>query len=497
MSSNKRIARNLIVSILGEGVGALLNIYIIVLIARTLGPVGFGEFAFILAFVGLLQLITDLGITNLLVREVAQNPDKYREIVGNARVLAWLLTLIVIIPTAVICLFVLADKGFGLTLLVMTVAAMAVMHAVIYGALFRAFERMEFNAGFFVLHKVILLGLVFYWMNTDTSLLQLCYFYLLANLCQFLMFYIASWKVFERISWKIDLVYWKYLIWEAIPVGISMLFRKATLHVDTLLLSAFASPVALGLFSAAYRIIQIVEMLPFTLSIPMYPKMARLALDSRDEFEVFLNQVIKFYILISLPVMAYLIVFSEQIIGLMFSTEFSESTPILQALSVAVFFIFPSSIMIYVYTALNKQRLFTVISAAVLATNAGLDMWLIPDFGAFGAAVGTVAAEALFVVVSVIFLQNQGIFVDLIKLSYKPFFAATVAGLGVNQLFSLDGLFQWVAGSLSFFLIYVAVILLTKALDANEIAFVRGLLNRKSSESEAALDPELEPGAAN
>lgn len=484
MSSNKRIARNLVVSILGEGVGALLNIYIIVLIARTLGPVGFGEFSFILAFVGLLQLITDLGVTNLLVREVAQNPNKFRDIVGNARVLAWLLTMLVITPTAAVCLLVLEDKDFGLTLLVMTVAAMAVLHAVIYGALFRAFERMAFNAGFFVLHKVILLGLVFYWMKGESSLLQLCYFYLIANVSQFFMFYLASWKVFERITWKLDLAYWKYLIWEAVPVGISMLFRKATLHVDTLLLSALASPIALGLFNAAYRIIQIVEMLPFTLSIPMYPKMARLAVDSREEFVLFLNQVLKFYILISLPVMTYLFVFAEQIIGLMFSVEFAASAPILQALSVAVFFIFPSSIMIYVYTALSRQRTFTLISAAVLATNAALDVWLIPEFGAFGAAVGTVAAESLFVVVSIIFLHSHGIYVNLIKLSYKPFFAAVVAGYGVAQLFSLEGIVQLVAGSLTFFVIYVVVILLTKTLDANELGFVGGLLRRKKAETE-------------
>lgn len=486
MSSNKRIARNLMVSVFGEGFGALINIYIIVLIARQLGPEIFGEFSFILAFVGLLQLITDMGIANLLIREISLKREDFAKIMGNVRVLAWVLTSVVLVVTAIICLLVLEDKTFGLNLLVMTFAAMVTLHIVTYGALFRAFERMEFTSAFFVIHKIILLSLVYYWINSDPSLFRLCTFYLIANCCQFLMLYVSSIIVFQRIKWLVDLSFWRYLIVEAVPVGLSMLLRKTTLHVDTILLSVLASPIALGLFSAAYRIIQIVEMLPFTFSIPMYPKLTRLANQDRNEFVFFLNQVLKFYILVALPMMAYLFVFADQIVGLMYTEEYRQSAAILQALSIAVFFIFPSSIMVYVYTALNRQRLFTVISAALLLTNATLDFILIPIYGAFGAAMGTIAAEALFIVTSVIFLKQHSIHVKLVRLSYKPLLSAVVAGLGVTYLLSFDGVVQLIVGSLFFGAVYLLAVVVTKALNADEISFMLDLVKRKNAGGRAS-----------
>ncbi|MBU6952879.1 flippase [Hahella sp. HN01] len=479
MSSNKKIFRNIIATLLGEGVGALLNIYVIVLIARTLGPESFGDFAFILAFVGLLQLVTDMGVTNLLVREIAQKAEQYKHFFGNVRLLAWAVTLVATAPTAVVCLLILEDRDFGMSLFIMTVAALIVFHSVIYGALFRAFERMEFNAAIFVIHKVILLALTLYWRDHDPSILALCGYYLLANVCQFLLFYACSLAVFKRIPWRFDPGLWKYVLFESVPIGLSMMCRRATLHVDTLILKAMAAPLALGLFNAAYRVIQIIEMLPFTLSIPIYPKLARLALGDKAEFSRFLNQVLKFYAILSLPIVAYVFVFAEDIIGLMYTPEFASSANILQALAVAIFFIFPSSIMIYVYSAMGRQRLFTLISLATLATNAILDILLIPHLHAFGAAVGTVTAEALFIAGSLWFLYRQSVPVQWVRMSYKPLLAALLAGYAVNAAFASPGLLQFILASLLFAVAYLILILVSKTLDQRELAFLAALIKRR------------------
>ena len=214
---------------------------------------------------------------------------------------------------------------------------------------------------------------------------------------------------------------------EAIPVGFSMLFRKATLHVDSILLSALSTPLALGLFSAAYRIIQIIEMLPFTLSIPMYPQLARLAGTNMQAFNDFLNKILRFYVMIALPVMGGLFIFANQIIGIMYTDDYQSAGSLLQALSVVVFFIFPSSIMIYVYTATQKQRLFTWVSLGVFSINAILDVIFIPFFDALGAVIGTAFAEAFFVISSLYLLNKSGCIVDVVSIIVRPLLALVLA----------------------------------------------------------------------
>lgn len=495
MSATRKIAGNLVATILGEGLGAILNIYIIILIARELGPEHFGAFSFILAFVGLIQLVTDMGITNLLVREIAQNPKAYPKIIGNVRSLTWILTAIVLIPVACICLLFLDDKEFGQSILVMATAALAVMHAVIYGAVFRAFERMTFNAAFFVLHKIILLALVFIWMSGEASILNLCLMYLGANIAQFFMFYISTWKVFGRVVLVFDYDYLKYLLLEAIPVGISMLFRKATLHVDSILLSALSTPLALGLFSAAYRIIQIVEMLPFTLSIPMYPQLARLAGTDVVAFNDFLSKVLRFYVMIALPVMGGLFLFANQIIGVMYTDDYLHAGVLLQALSVVVFFIFPSSIMIYVYTALQKQRLFTIVSLCVFLINATVDVITIPFFGALGAVLGTAFAEAFFVMASLYLLQSSGCSVGFLSIVFRPLIALALSVGIFYFLPSFDGVLMLIGLGLAFVVTYCASLFVVGAISISELKLLANNIKRRPGTEGEATSAAAEGGA--
>jgi O-antigen/teichoic acid export membrane protein len=489
MSANRRIAGNVVATILGEGVGALLNIYVIILIARELGPENFGAFSFILAFVGLIQLVTDMGITNLLVREIAQKPERYPAIIGSVRSLAWVLTGIVLLPLSIVCLVFIEDKDFGLSLLLMASAALAVMHAVIYGAVFRAFERMTFNATFFVFHKILLLVLVLAWMAGEATILNLCLVYLLANIAQFFMFFIATWIVFARVKLAFDYPYLKYLLIEAIPVGFSMLFRKATLHVDSILLSALSTPLALGLFSAAYRIIQIIEMLPFTLSIPMYPQLARLAGTNMQAFNIFLNKILRVYVMIALPVMGGLFIFANQIIGIMYTDDYQSAGVLLQALSVVVFFIFPSSIMIYVYTATQKQRLFTWVSLGVFLINAVLDVIFIPFFDALGAVIGTAFAEAFFVIASLYLLNKSGCVVNVVAIIVRPLIALVLAVMVFELVPIFDGILMLIVQGILFLMLYAALLLVTRAVTLAEIKIAIQGLKRSNAQS---VDSPLE-----
>ena len=95
MKQSQRIAKNISVMVLAELVGFGLNFIITVLIARYLGLIGFGNYSFVIAFVGVFQMIADSGLNNILIREIAVNRDNLGYQLGVTKSLIWVFSIIV------------------------------------------------------------------------------------------------------------------------------------------------------------------------------------------------------------------------------------------------------------------------------------------------------------------------------------------------------------------------------------------------------------------
>ncbi|MBC7109271.1 MAG: oligosaccharide flippase family protein, partial [Methanomassiliicoccales archaeon] len=63
-----------------EVISKLLAYGVVVLLSRTLGPEGLGQYSFIFYYVGLLGIFSDLGVGYYLMREVARDRKKLNEL---------------------------------------------------------------------------------------------------------------------------------------------------------------------------------------------------------------------------------------------------------------------------------------------------------------------------------------------------------------------------------------------------------------------------------
>jgi O-antigen/teichoic acid export membrane protein len=102
------------------------------------------------------------------------------------------------------------------------------------------------------------------------------------------------------------------------------------------------------------------------------------------------------------------VVLAAPLLGLLFGDAFVAGSPALRlvALSVALFAL--HGITRSVFVALHRTRLEATIFAFAAAVNIGLNFLLIPTLGIVGAAVATVAAEAIIFVACVIWLARIG-----------------------------------------------------------------------------------------
>ena len=74
--SRRRLTMATIVQISGRVLGALLGIVLAATLARSLSRAAFGELALALTILGLAGSFTDLGMSEIAVREMARAPER-------------------------------------------------------------------------------------------------------------------------------------------------------------------------------------------------------------------------------------------------------------------------------------------------------------------------------------------------------------------------------------------------------------------------------------
>lgn len=475
MKQHQRIAKNMIAIVSSEIIGFGLNFVMTIILARYLGVKGFGTYSFVLAFVWVFQILADSGLSNIMIREIAVKRDDFAHQIGVIKSLIWILSVVVFALIYSAANIMTLDPAVRKAIYVMGLAVLATVHAVGYSSIFRAMEEMEYNAVGFVLHKILLLGLIVLVIRLRLGLIEISAVYLFSNLFLWFFYFVVVSRRYQRPRMVHDLKAWKYFITEAMPVGISSILRKVSWQVDILILSAIGSVSSVGLFSAPYKIIQSLNFVPFTLSMSLFPLFSRLAKNSHEELLSVYERNLRFMWLMSIPVVVILAALSHQIVSLFFGAKFLGSVPALRILGMSVIFLFPTAQFIYLFSALGKQRLYTFSSVLCLIINVIADILLIPWLDYIGACVGTLIAEISLFAIGVFFIKKTFRGISFIRTLWKPVLSGLFMGMVLfwfshsTQLTALFGLFAGVV-------IYAVSSVLLKTLSRKEIfAVIEGI----------------------
>jgi O-antigen/teichoic acid export membrane protein len=426
--TGKRILGNSLLRVGGYAIGASLFFAATVLVARYLGTEGFGHFSFILAVVSVFQLVADMGVRNIVIRDIALDKAQFQRHLGIARTLLWSLSLLSL--GGVVGLAQVLDLSHELRY-AMYLAGLAVIttfYGLAYSAVLRAFEEMDWDIFGFVWHKVLFI--VFIWLVSRTSLgLQGVFAaMLLANALQWLYYWIVVSLRHGRTKPSFNISAAWALLREALPLGVAEILRRLSRHVDKLMLAALSTPMALGLFSAAYKFLE--AMAPFTanLTLPLFPVFSRLAQTSPAKLFRAYEQSLKFLYALGMPLAVIMFVLCERIVVLFFGEPYREAAAALRLMAPAVVLMLPTSVYGYVFTVLGRQRLYMMCVAASLLVNVLLAFWLIPFYGFQGAAIATMATEAVLFVAGQLALWQLGGDLTSLWLLWRPL----LAGLGMG-----------------------------------------------------------------
>ena len=159
MNTIQRIAKNTAALFAAQVVVSILSLVLSIFIARNLGDVVFGKYSFAFAFTALFTVFSDLGYNTLLIREVARDKSQASKYLNNILCIRALMSIVIfafIVVTINLMGYPADTKNvvylFGVYTLIVSFSA-------IFKVTFRAFEKMEYEAGITILSNLIRVSL--------------------------------------------------------------------------------------------------------------------------------------------------------------------------------------------------------------------------------------------------------------------------------------------------------------------------------------------------
>jgi O-antigen/teichoic acid export membrane protein len=356
-------------------------------IARTIGDSATGAYFLALGLTTTIGVLDDLGLTSVLIREVARNKETATSYIKNIVGLK-LLT----IPITLVLAFVLpgllgfSEAAAGLTHIAVMVMLLDTISLSFYGVL-RGMHVLKYESvGIFVgqtLTTIFGCAVLFGGME-DLRLLILA---LILGSGWNALF--AAYNVVKRLgvtalipSYSMGLMPLKM----SFMFFLSAIFVKVYSYVDSFTLNLVLGGAAVGIYAVAYKLTYAFQFLPLAFIGALYPAMSAQANDPRALKETLLKA--EWYLaLIGAPIIFGIYALAPEIINMFYSADYAESVPTLQILIFALLFIFMDFPMGALLNASGRQAVKTGIMGMTMVINIIANLTLIPMIGIPGAAV--------------------------------------------------------------------------------------------------------------
>ncbi|MBU4608944.1 MAG: flippase, partial [Euryarchaeota archaeon] len=421
MNPTQRIMKNVGVNGISQIFLSLIGFLFMIYLARFLGEGGFGQYNFVLSFTSLFVIFSDLGVNQLLVREVARNKELSEDYTNNAFLLKIPLSILTFLGIVFFTYFL--DFQGDLVFLLYLFGLYHILQtlSLTYLSLFNALEKMEYVSLFQIVEKIIIVSLGFLILFMGYGLLEIGYVYLLAGFFDLFFAMILSFKKLIKPRFNINLKLQKDLIINGLPFGLNSLFAVFFFKIDTILLALLVGDVAVGIYNAAYNPLLTLSMIVAAMvSTAVYPVMSRQFNDSKHLLGSFAVISSKYLAIIGFPIALACLVLADKFILLFYAGSYLESILPFQILAFFIPIRMISTITGTFLSSINRQGLRTVSVCLSAAFNVVLNLLLIPLFSFVGASIATVLSEMLLYGFFIFFIMRYYGFINVNKVLIKP-----------------------------------------------------------------------------
>ncbi len=450
-------------------------------LARIMMPERTGVFFLVTSIITMFSVLSDLGLTSVVIREIAKHPDEREQTVRRAVGLKLLLSMIAVVVVFIASLLFHYDaqitEFIWITMIVMVTDAFALL---CYGVL-RGSQQLRYEAvGIFIGQCVTaIVGGMSFIFHPDVRFLILAL--ILGSVTNLI---VASTQMVRLYGWKIFLPEWNRrvmgtLLRIMIPFAFAGIFTKIYSSIDVVLISKMVSTTAVGIYSVAFKFTYAFQFLPLAFSAALYPSLSSTIEHDKIATAKTFSRGVWYILLIVTPIVFGMWLVAPEMVRLT-GQGYIESVGILRVL---IFVLFPSFLEIPFGALLNasdRQSARMKILGMAMIVNVALDIFLIPRFGLMGAVVGSLVSYSLMIASELMVVVN--FLPNFINQLFIKNVCGTIASGFVMFGFGLllKPRMHWLLVIPCVAAIYLCSLLLTRSITKQDIIGL-GSLFRKSS----------------
>lgn len=380
---------------------ALSFLYFIIL-ARTVGVADQGKFTFALSFTAIFAMFLDLGLTQILIREVARDhkhAEKYlANIMGFKLLASAVIYLIIVILVNLLGYPPLTKSLVYISGFVMLLDSYSLS---VYGVL-RGRQNLIYESIGVIINQLLVLIIGGALLLGGANLLWVMAVYVLGSLVNFLWSSINLRRKYGvKVGMNFQWVAITYLLAMSWPFALAGIFNRIFSSIDIVLLSKLAGDYAVGIYSVAFKTAFALQFIALAFSASIYPAFSNYFAHSKEKLSDLFVKSSYWLMFFSLPLAVGVISISDKIIGPVFGAQYTASVPPLNILMLSlpfVFLCFPVGAML---NACERQTRNTIQLGIVAAFSFCANLALIPFWGYNGSAVANLLSYTLLFVLGI------------------------------------------------------------------------------------------------
>jgi O-antigen/teichoic acid export membrane protein len=360
-----------------------------IILARRLGSVGFGEYAFISAIIFVANMLTTFGTDMSVIREIAAHENLTQ--LPAALLIQLVISLILIILIWFSAPFF-PNQGPEsiLALRVYTFALIPLSFFTVFTTALRGKQQMDAYTWLNLTGSFFQLALMFFFIKSNTSIVILATLLLGSQVSVAMIGAIICGYQIHGFwhDWKISAKDISILLSASSPLALLTIIGMAYQKLSVMMVSMMSGPFMTGLFTVSQRAVEATKTGHIAIFTALYPAMAQ---DKKESFH--LPWIL---LLVGAGIGAVtLSLLAGPVVRILFGAEYAASVPALQILAWILIPYTVSTFLTLKFIALKKEMPVLRASFTSLIILISLNLYWIPRASLIGASSSALGAEMI------------------------------------------------------------------------------------------------------
>ena len=385
----------------------ILSFFYFVLIARFIGVEDLGKYSFALSFTALFAVVVDMGLNQVLIRESAKFLEKSKNYLSSILTVKILSSAIVY---GLIIVIINLMNYPALTKQLVYIAGVVMIFdqfANTFWGVFRGRQNLKWESINIVINQtiIVIVGVIVLFLKLPLIYLMLPF--VASSLFSFIFSGVIVRKLLGiKYKLQFDRQVLAFLFKIALPFVLIAVFSRVYGYIDTVMLSKMIGDKAVGWYSVAMKIPFALQFIPAALAASIYPAFSHHFLHDKKQLKVTFDRVVRFLVIIVLPISAGVAVLANPIVKFFYGIEYLPSVLPLQIMMMGLFFVFINFPLGALLNGCDRQVTNTKLVGATMILNVVLNLILIPQYSFVGASIAFLASHTVLFIGSMIIARQ-------------------------------------------------------------------------------------------